>query len=170
MLGRRLSSVPVAGGVEASPLPDTASVPPGQILGAAGDCMPAAREHANSTFPWARFKKNPPANACGGQGLRRRLRRAFLGTFSRFPLFSSPENPSFGDHKLQQQSGTSLSQIKLVHIILYCTKVNQFITYCSNVMTLVTYIEFTGHGGCKHTHTQTHKTPQRPWSCPFPTT
>jgi hypothetical protein len=91
----------VAGGVEASPLPDIASVPPGQILGAAGDCMPAAREHANSTFPWARFKKNPPANACGGQGLRRRLRRAFLGTFSRFPLFSSPENPSFGDHRFR---------------------------------------------------------------------
>ena len=40
MLGRRLSSVPVAGGVEAPPLPDIASVPPGQILGAAGDCMP----------------------------------------------------------------------------------------------------------------------------------
>lgn len=33
--------MPVAGGVEASPLPDIASVPPGQILGAAGDCMPA---------------------------------------------------------------------------------------------------------------------------------
>ena len=96
--------MPVAGGVEASPLPDIASVPPGQILGAAGDCMPAAREHANSTFPWARLKKNPPANACGGQGLRRRLRRAFLGTFSRFPLFSSPENPSFGDHKVQLQT------------------------------------------------------------------
>jgi hypothetical protein len=95
--------VPVAGGVEASPLPDIASVPPGQILGAAGDCMPAAREHANSTFPWARLKKNSPANACGGQGLRRRLRRAFLGTFSRFPLFSSPENPSFGDHKLGKE-------------------------------------------------------------------
>ena len=30
LLGRRLSSVPVAGGVEASPLPDIASVPPGQ--------------------------------------------------------------------------------------------------------------------------------------------
>jgi len=68
-----------------------ASVPPGQILGAVGDCMPAAREHADLTFPWARLKKTPPANACGGQGLRRRLRRAFLGTSRGFLCFLPPK-------------------------------------------------------------------------------
>ena len=47
-------------------------------------------------LPVGPLKKNSPANACGGQGLR----RAFFWTFSRFPGFSSPENPSFGDHKV----------------------------------------------------------------------
>ena len=64
----------------------TASVPPGQILGAAGDCMPAAPEHANSTFPRARLKKTrrrtPAAGrASGGAGggLSWGHSRGFLG-------------------------------------------------------------------------------------------
>ena len=44
-------------------------------------------------------KANPPANACGGKGLRRRLRRAFpFGGYNPNPL--GPEKSSFGAHKL----------------------------------------------------------------------
>jgi hypothetical protein len=106
LLGRRLSSVPVAGGVEASPQTVPLSVPPGPILGAAGDCMPAAREHANSTFPWARInatrRRTPAAGRASGGACQ--CGGLSWGTFSesRFLLFqvssSPPENPSFGDH------------------------------------------------------------------------
>ena len=96
--------MPVAGGVtagvEASPLPDTASVPPGQILGAAGDCMPAGGSGTRKfDLPVGPLKKNSPASACGGQGLRRRLRRAFpFGGYNPNPL--GPEKSSFGAHKI----------------------------------------------------------------------
>ena len=86
-------------------VPTQCHVPPSQILGAAGDWR-GRRLHTGGSGtrkfdpPTGPLKRNSPANACGGQGLRRRLRRAFLGTFSRFPGFSSPENPSFGDQLL----------------------------------------------------------------------
>ena len=56
-------------------------------------CRSAAREHANSTFPWARLKKNSPAHACGGLFWPK-----FWGHSRGFLVFSPPVNPSFGDH------------------------------------------------------------------------